>query len=187
MSSVTVTTTPSAPSPTTAPSNPSSPRRSVTGSPSAVTISIPATAALRFRLPSPEPWVAVAIEPATEMCGSEARLPSAYPASCSRRPSSAYRRLAPTRTVRAASSISKTPGRADGDSSTPEVSAMSLKECPLPSVRTVELLATSARSSSSEPGRSTRSAWKVTLPAQLVSPPDTDIPALHSLPGARYR
>ena len=32
----------------------------------------------------PEPWVAVATDPATEMCGSEARLASAQPADCSR-------------------------------------------------------------------------------------------------------
>ena len=52
---------------------------SVTTSPSAVTSSSPETAVARFPLLMPEPCVAVAQAPATEMCGSEARLCSAKP------------------------------------------------------------------------------------------------------------
>ena len=84
--SVSRVTTPSAPSPTTAPAN-------VSGSPSAderddlpvgrSPAPWPSTAVARLPLPSPEPWVAVAHAPATEMCGSEARLCSANPAASS--------------------------------------------------------------------------------------------------------
>jgi hypothetical protein len=42
----------------------------------AVTSSRPATAVARLPLASPEPWVAVATAPATEMWGSDARLAS---------------------------------------------------------------------------------------------------------------
>jgi len=48
-------------------------------SPEAVTSSSPATAVARLPLASPEPWVAVATAPATEMWGSEARLARATP------------------------------------------------------------------------------------------------------------
>ena len=41
------------------------------------------TAVARLPLPSPEPWVPVSHAPATEMCGSDARLGSARPAACS--------------------------------------------------------------------------------------------------------
>ena len=44
-----------------------------------VTSSSAATAVARLPLASPEPCVAVATAPATEMCGSEARLCSASP------------------------------------------------------------------------------------------------------------
>ena len=46
-------------------------------------------AAARFWLAAPEPWVAVAQAPATEMCGSEARLRSAKPLASSREASPA--------------------------------------------------------------------------------------------------
>ncbi len=68
---------PRLPSPATAPAKSPSPLGSVMTSPEAVTSSIMRTAAARFWLASPEPWVAVATEPATEMCGSEAVLRSA--------------------------------------------------------------------------------------------------------------
>ena len=61
------------------PSKSVSPRAAVTSSPLDVTSSSAATAVARLRLASPEPWVAVATAPATEMCGSEARLCSATP------------------------------------------------------------------------------------------------------------
>ena len=72
-------TAPSAPSPTTRPSKSGSPREAVTSSPAEVTSSRPATAVARLPLASPEPWVAVATAPATEMWGSDARLCRARP------------------------------------------------------------------------------------------------------------
>ncbi len=65
-------------------------------SPSAVIMSTEDTAVARFPLVGPEPWVAVAHEPATEMCGSEPRLCSASPAAWSRSLSSPYRTPAET-------------------------------------------------------------------------------------------
>ena len=59
------------------PSKSASPRAAATISPAEVTSSSAATAVARLPLPSPEPCVAVATAPATEMCGSEARLWSA--------------------------------------------------------------------------------------------------------------
>ena len=50
-----------------------------TSSPAEVTSSRAATDVARLPLRSPEPCVAVATAPATEMCGSEARLASATP------------------------------------------------------------------------------------------------------------
>ena len=78
-------TTPSPPSETTAPFKPSaSPSRTKTVvSPSAVTTSNAETAVARFPIWSPEPCVAVAQAPATEMCGREARLFKANPAASS--------------------------------------------------------------------------------------------------------
>ncbi len=58
-------------------------------SPSAVTNSRAVMAAARFWLATPEPWVAVAQAPATEMCGSEAMLRSAKPLASSREASPA--------------------------------------------------------------------------------------------------
>jgi hypothetical protein len=77
ISSSIVVTTPRPPSPTTAPGKSAEPASSVTRSPEAETSSSARTADGRFWLRSPEPWVAVAHEPATEMCGSEARLRTA--------------------------------------------------------------------------------------------------------------
>ena len=84
---------PSAPSETTDPANasPSAARLSVTSSPSARTSSIATTAVDRFPSRSPDPCVAVTQAPATEMCGSDARLWSARPAASSAGPSSPYR------------------------------------------------------------------------------------------------
>ena len=75
-SRVSAVTSPSDPSPTTQPRNSSPPvsRRTVRRPPSAVISSSPDTIVARFPWASPEPWVAVATAPATEMCGSEARL-----------------------------------------------------------------------------------------------------------------
>ncbi|KDP92431.1 hypothetical protein W824_00305 [Clavibacter cf. michiganensis LMG 26808] len=53
----------------------------MTVSPSAVIISSAATAVPRLPLPMPDPWVAVAMAPPTEMCGSDARLWIARPSS----------------------------------------------------------------------------------------------------------
>ena len=84
-SSVTRVSTPSAPSPTTSPSKSASPRRTVRSSPSEVMSSSAATAVARLPLASPDPCVAVAIAPATAMCGSDARFPSASPCASQRR------------------------------------------------------------------------------------------------------
>ena len=51
----------------------------VRSAPSAPTIRTARTAVARFPLRSPEPWVPVAIAPATEMWGSDAMLCSARP------------------------------------------------------------------------------------------------------------
>ena len=82
-SSVTRVTAPSAPSATTRPSKSGVAPRDRDTSPSEVTSSRPATAVARLPLASPEPCVAVATAPATEMCGSEARLCSARPSGAS--------------------------------------------------------------------------------------------------------
>ena len=58
---------------------PASPRVSETTSPDEVTRSSAVTAVARLPFRRPEPWVAVAIDPATEMWGSEARFASAHP------------------------------------------------------------------------------------------------------------
>ena len=60
-------TAPSAPSPMTIPSKSASPLEALTISPLEVTISRLATAVARLPFRSPEPWVAVATAPATEM------------------------------------------------------------------------------------------------------------------------
>jgi len=83
MSRVTRTTIPNAPRPTGIPSKSGCSRPVRRSSPSAATYSRPATAADRIRFPLPEPWVPVAVAPAMEMCGSEPRLASARPRSCS--------------------------------------------------------------------------------------------------------
>ena len=80
-SRVTRVITPSAPSPTTMPSKSGSPRDTLTTSPLDVTSSNPATAVARLPCRTPEPCVAVEIEPATVMWGSEARLCRATPSS----------------------------------------------------------------------------------------------------------
>ncbi len=164
-------TTPSAPSEVTAPPNRSSSRPSTTVEPSAVTSSTSRTADASGPLPTPEPCVPVATDPATEMCGSEAMFASARPRACTARASSAYRTPPPTRTVRAAVSTSTSAGRSASDSRTPSApgSAISLKECPLPSTRTRALSATRARSACGECGRSSSLAAYVMLPAQLVT------------------
>jgi hypothetical protein len=61
------------------PSKSGSPRSAVITSPSDVTSSTALTAVARLPFPSPDPCVAVATAPATEMCGSDARLARARP------------------------------------------------------------------------------------------------------------
>lgn len=142
------------------PSKRGSSRPTTSVEPSAVTSSTSRTAAASGPLATPEPWVPVATEPATEMCGREAMFGSASPCACTTRASSAYRTPPPTRTVRAAVSTATSEGSASSDSSTPSApgSAISLKECPLPSTRSRALSATTARSASSERGRCSSSA-----------------------------
>ena len=84
---------------------------------------------------SPEPWVAVAIAPAIEMCGSDARLCSATPCAASASASSPYLSQALQVTVPAARSTSTSAGRASSATSSAE-SATSLNEWRVPSART---------------------------------------------------
>jgi hypothetical protein len=90
IASVTRVTMPNAPRLTTMPSKsccPASTRRTL---PSPTTISSPVTALDKALLPSPDPWVAVAIAPATVICGSDARLCSANPSRCKNHDISPY-------------------------------------------------------------------------------------------------
>ena len=80
ISSSIVVTAPRPPSPATMPAKSGESVSRRISSPDAVTSSSARTAAGRFWLASPEPCVAVAHEPATEICGSEAMLRTAYPA-----------------------------------------------------------------------------------------------------------
>jgi hypothetical protein len=72
--------TPREPSETTIPSKFGSPRNTRSNEPSAETNSSPATAVARLPFLSPDPWVPVAIAPATVMWGRDARLWTAQPA-----------------------------------------------------------------------------------------------------------
>src|ERR1039457_3030129 len=142
-----------------------------------------ATAVARLPLAFPEPCVAVAQAPPTEMCGSDARLCRAQPSACSRWASSPYRIPAPTVTVARSGSISMTGGRSATETSTPAVSAMRLNEYPEPRARTWWLPETRSWSSSTLCGRCTRSARYTTLPAQLVGRPVTAHHPLRCQPG----
>ena len=104
-------------------------------SPSAVTTVMAETAVARFPFRSPEPWVAVAQAPATEMCGRDARLWSANPAACSGPASSPYRTAPSIVTAPATGSRSKTRFIRASESRWPSVSAMSLNEWREPSTR----------------------------------------------------
>ena len=119
-----------------------------------VTISSPATAVARLPLASPEPWVAVATAPATEMWGSDARLARASPSACSASASSPYRSPAEKDTVPASWSTAMSVGRPSRLSSSAE-SAMPVNECREPRTRTLEALATSSRTCSRVDGRCT--------------------------------
>ncbi len=151
-SRVSAMTTPRAPSEVTAPPNRRSSRPRATTDPSAVISSTSRTDVASGPLPTPEPCVPVATEPATEMCGREAMLASARPCACTVRASSAYRTPPETRTVRASRSTSITGGSPAIDSRTPSGpgSAISLKECPLPSTRTLAPAATRALTAPAE-------------------------------------
>jgi hypothetical protein len=127
MSSVIRVTAPSAPNPTTIPLKSRSPLEAVRTSPSELTSSSSATAVARFPFASPDPWVAVAIAPATEMCGSDARLASAIPCSPSVVDNSPYLMLALSEAVRAAGSTSTSAGNSSSVTNSAE-SPMSVKE-----------------------------------------------------------
>ena len=77
MSSSNRVITPKAPRPTASAFRSGFERSTVTSEPSAFTSSTADTAVDRMPLRSPEPWVPVAVAPATEMCGSEPVLCSA--------------------------------------------------------------------------------------------------------------
>ena len=123
------------------PSKSGSPRATVSSSPLDVTSSSAATAVARLPLASPDPWVAVATAPATEMCGSEARLCKAIPSRFRAPASSPYVTPAPRETVAAPRSTTTSAGSASSATSS-VLSAMSLKECREPSARTRRAAAT---------------------------------------------
>ncbi len=156
-------TAPSAPSPTTTPSKSASPLENCSSSPPEVTSCTAATAVARFPFRTPEPCVAVATAPATEMCGSEARLCSATPSSPSRSTSSPYFRPAPKETVCASWSTTTPAGSASSEcSASSEISsvasAMAVKECREPSTCTLAAPATMSWSCSRLDGRCRASA-----------------------------
>src|SRR5690606_26581755 len=120
---------------------------------------------------SPEPWVAVATDPATEMCGSDARFASARPAAWTERVASPYRSPAATDATPVAGSTS-TGGRPSSYRSSttcvPVVSATSPNECRDPSALTRRERRTTSASSSGVVGCSTAAEEYVRLPAQLA-------------------
>src|SRR3712207_4943243 len=87
-----------------------------------------------------------------------------------------------TRTVARSSAISTTRGRPASEISSPEVSAIRLNECPLPSTRARSAPATRSCSSATEVGRWKPDGEKTTLPAQFVT--RSLIPSPY-LPGGR--
>jgi hypothetical protein len=99
----------------------------------------------------PEPCVAVAIAPATEICGNDARLCSANPFASITGASFPYFTPAPTVTVRALSSISIVSNRLRETCAT-VLSAMVLNECRDPSARTFAHFATTCCASSTVAG-----------------------------------
>src|SRR5215212_12155348 len=105
-------------------------------SPPDVTSSRPATAVARLPFATPEPCVAVATAPATEMWGSDARLWSATPSALNVSTSSPYLRAALNETVFAAWSTTTSIGM-DSSVTSSEESAMSLNECRDPHPRRV--------------------------------------------------
>ncbi len=100
----------------------------------------PTTAVARLPFVSPEPCVAVATAPATEMWGSEARLCRAKPSAFNVSTSSPYLRAALKETVFVAWSMTTSMGTASSVMSSEE-SAMSLNECREPKTRTRGALA----------------------------------------------
>lgn len=121
----------------------------------------------------------VATAPATEMCGSEARLASAHPSACRWVATSPYRRAAATVTRRRSRSMLISGGSPARLTRSPSVSPSRLKECPLPTARTRRLPATSRRSSSTLVGRWYARAEYRTFPAQFrrgTPPPVTPSP-----------
>ncbi len=151
------------------PAKSGSPRLTVRSSPSGPMNSNAATAVARFPLRSPEPCVPVAIEPATEMWGSEAKLCSANPASWTARPSAAYVIHPEARTSRRSASIDTSGAIPLSESMTDGESAMALKEWPEPSTRSRGEAATISRAASTLAAGANRSGAKAMLPAQLAS------------------
>src|SRR5215212_4586130 len=109
-------------------------------SPPDVTSSRPQTAVARLPFVSPEPCVAVATAPATQMWGSDARLCKATPSAFNFSASSPYLRPALKETVFAAWSTTMSMGMASSVISSRE-SAMPLKEWREPRTRTPGALA----------------------------------------------
>ena len=79
---------------------------------------------------APDPWVPVATAPAMLMCGSDARFVRARECSCSAEASVPY--FIPALTVTVAPSTATSSGSPLISTRSPEVSAMSLKQCLLP-------------------------------------------------------
>ena len=101
---------------------------------------------------TPEPWVAVATAPATEMWGSDARVCKATPSSCNVLTRWPYFTPPLIETVCASWSTTTSAGRFSSESSSEE-SAMSLNEWREPNTCTLAALATICCTCSSVVGR----------------------------------
>jgi hypothetical protein len=137
-------------------------------SPDARTTSSPTTACASEGFRTPEPCVPVATAPAVEMCGRDARFPSAQPRASRPAATCACVMPAATRTVRRSVSMSSTGGRSPSETWTASVSAIALNECVDPSAVRRGVDATSTCSDATVVGRSRADARYATFPAQLV-------------------
>ena len=134
---------------------------------------MPRTALVSTPFALPEPCVAVAVAPPTEMCGSDPRLCSAKPRSSSQRASSPYRVPAATVTVDASVSSANPPDSPARSMSVPAVSGRSVKEWRVPSACTLPPAAIACRTSSTVEAVMIRGAAYSCVPAQfcVIRPP----------------
>ena len=135
--------------------------------PSGRTTSSPRTAVARFPFPTPEPCVAVAIAPATEICGSDAMLCRAQPRFSSATANSPYLMPADTVTIWFSLSITNSCGKFSKVIEIASVSAMALKQWALPLARTFGFVATICANSAVVAGANVCESAKVTVPDQF--------------------